>query len=183
MEELGASKLTRLPALSRSSEQLDQLWRDPSGPGAADRHKRNAPLFAEVRDAQGQDKNRDRKKDYVMGQGPKMPEAVALQNPHGQTQNPTQKKSVSRQDSEPAEEASSGARNSSGSTSPASSHASSRARVQSGSAADVSGRRPSNSSSNPPSPRVQEPTETEIRSSRSSPTQSKLPCENRPGSR
>lgn len=179
MEELGASKLTRLPALSRSSEQLDQLWRDPSGPGAADRHKRNAPLFAEVRDAQGQDKNRDRKKDYVKEQGAKMPEAVALQNPQGQTQNPTQIRSVSRQDSEPEEEA----RNSSRSTSPASFHSSSRARVQSGSAADVSGRRPSNSSSNPPSPRVQEPAEIEIRSSRSSPTQTKLPCENRPSSR
>lgn len=175
MEELGASKLTRLPALSRSSEQLDQLWRDPTGPGAADRHKRNAPLFAELRDVQGQ----DRKKDYVKGQGAKMP----LQNPQGQTQNPTQKMPASRQNSEPAEEAPSGARNSSRSTSPASSHSSSRARLQSGSAADVSGRRPSNSSSNPPSPRVQEPTETESRSSRSSPTQTKLPCENRPGPR
>lgn len=185
MEELGTSKLTRLPALSKSSEQLDQLWRYSTGPGGLDRDKRNVSFFAEVRKAQGQD--RDRKKEYLTEQAAKEPEVVGQKNTQVQTQNQTQKKSLLKQNSEPREDASEGTRNSSRSTSPASS-SSSRARVQSGSygpVADVSmyGRPPSETSSNPPSPRGLETGEREIKSSSSTPTQTKLPCENRPSSR
>lgn len=174
MEELGVSKLTRLPALSKSSEQLDQLWRYSTGPGGP-----------EVREAQGQD--RDGKKEYVMEQVAKEPEIVVQKNTQGQTQNQTQKKSLLKQNSEPREDASEGTRNSSRSTSPASS-SSSRARVQSGSygpVADVSmyDRPPSETSSNPPSPRGLETGEREIKSSSSTPTQTKLPPENRPSFR
>lgn len=184
MEELGVSKLTRLPALSKSSEQLDQLWRYSPGPGRAESDKMNVSFFAEVGEAQRQD--RGRKKD-VMEQVAKEPETVGQKNPQDQTQNQTQRKSLLKQHSEPREDASLGTRNSSRSTSPASS-SSSRARVVSGSygpVADVSmySRPPSETSSNPPSPRGLEMGEREIKSSLSSPTQMKLPCETRPGSR
>ncbi|KAK1882219.1 Protein Shroom1 [Dissostichus eleginoides] len=41
MEELGASKLPRPSAMSKSSEQLDQLWRDPTEPGGPVKDKRS----------------------------------------------------------------------------------------------------------------------------------------------
>lgn len=183
MEELGASKLTRPSALSKSSEQLDQLWRDSNGPGGPDREKRSVSFFAEVREAQ----DRGRKKQYVTEQAGKAPEIVGQKNTQGETQNQTQKKSFLKQNSERGEEATVGTRNSSRSTSPTCS-SSSRARVHSGSpgchgpVTDVF-RSNSETSSNPPSPRGLETSEREIKSASSSPTQAKLPCENRPSSR
>ncbi|XP_041808837.1 protein Shroom3 isoform X2 [Chelmon rostratus] len=178
MEELGASKLTRPSALSKSSEQLDQLWRDSTGPGGPDREKRSVLFFAEVKEAQ----DRGRKKQYLTEQSGKEPEIVGQKNIQGQTQNQTQKKSLLKQNSEPGEDATEGTRNSSRSTSPTSS-SSSRARVHSGSpgchgpVTDVF-RSCSETSSNPPSPRSLETSEREIKS-----TSSKLPCQNRPSSR
>ncbi|XP_076606907.1 protein Shroom1 isoform X1 [Chaetodon auriga] len=182
MEELGASKLTRPSALSKSSEQLDQLWRDSTGPGGPDREKRSVSFFAEVREAQ----DRGRKKQSVTEQAGKEPEIVGQKITQGQTQNQTQKKSLLKQNSEPGEDATVGTRNSSGSTSPTSS-SSSRARVRSGSpgchgpVTDVF-RFNSEASSNPPSPRGLETSEREIKSTSSSPTQAKLPSENWPSS-
>ncbi|XP_044079517.1 protein Shroom1 isoform X2 [Siniperca chuatsi] len=189
MEELGASKLTKLSALSKSSEQLDQLWRYSTGPGGPARDKRSVPFFAEVREAQGQD--RGRKKQYVTEQAGKEAEIVGQKNTQGQTQNQTQKKSLLKQNSEPGEDAIVGTRNSSRSTSPASC-SSSRARVLSGPSGSHgpvthddfrSSRPPSETSSNPPSPRGLETSEREIKSTSSTPTQTKLPFENRPSSR
>ncbi|KAM9348307.1 protein Shroom1 [Symphorus nematophorus] len=191
MEELGASKLTRPRALSKSSEQLDQLGRYSTGPGGPDRDKRSVSFFAEVREAQGQD--RGRKKQHGTEQAAKEPELIGQKNTQGQTQNQTQKKSLLKQNSEPAEDVTTaGTRNSSRSTSPTSSSSSSyRARVHSGPpgchgpVADVQGssRPPSETSSNPPSSRGQETSEKEIKSTSSTPTQTKLPCENRLSSR
>lgn len=188
MEELGASKLTRPSALSKSSEQLDQLWRHSSGSGGPDRDKRSVSFFAEVREAQGQD--RGRKKQYVTEQAGQEAEIVGQKNTQGQTQNQTQKKSLLKQNSEPGEDATVGTRNSSRSTSPASC-TSSRAKVHSGSPGSHdpvtdefrSSRPPSETSSTPPSPRGLETNEREIKSTLSTPIQTKLPCENRPSSR
>lgn len=194
MEELGTSKLTRPSALSKSSEQLDQLWRQSSGPEGPEGDKRNVSFFAEVREAQGQE--RARKKQYVLDQAGKEPEIVSQKNTQGQTQNHTQKKSPLKQNSEPAlgsvEDAGplTGTRNSSRSTSPASC-SSSRARAHSASSGSHgpvpdefrSSRPASESSSNPPTPRGQEASEREIKSTSSTPTQTKRPCENRLSSR
>ncbi|XP_070699818.1 protein Shroom1 isoform X2 [Pempheris klunzingeri] len=188
MEELGASKLTRLSALSKSSEQLDQMWRRSSGSGGLDRDKRSVSFFAEVREAQGQESRR--KKQYVTGQVGQEAEIAGQKNTQGQTQNQTQKKSLLKQNSEPGEDAALGTRNPSRSTSPAPS-SSSRVRVHSGSPGSHdpvtvefrSSRPPSETSSNPPSPRGLETSEREISSTSSTPTQTKLPCENRPSSR
>ncbi|XP_042355000.1 protein Shroom3 [Plectropomus leopardus] len=174
MEELGSSKLTRPSAMSKSSEQLDRLWRDSTGPGGPDRDKRSVSFFAEVRGAQGQD--RGRKKQNVTEKAGKEPEIV------GQNQ-----KTFLKQNSEAGEEATVGTRNSSRSTSPASC-SSSRARVHSASQGPVtdefrSSRPPSETSSEPPSPRCLETSEREIKPTSSTPTQTKLPCENRPSSR
>ncbi|XP_070774009.1 protein Shroom1 [Enoplosus armatus] len=189
MEELGALKLTRPSALSKSSEQLDQLWRYPTGSGGLDRDKRSVSVFAEVREAQGQD--RGRRKQYVTEQVGQEAEIVGQKNTQGQTQNQTQKKSLLKQNSEPGQDATEGTRNSSRSTSPASC-TSSRARVHSGPPGCYSpvtdddlrsSRPPSETSSNPPSPRGLESSEREIKSTLSTPTQTKLPFENRPSSR
>lgn len=185
MEELGASKVTRLSALSKSSEQLDQLWRYSAGPCGLDRDERSVSFFAEVREARGQ--YGDRKKEYVKEPGAKEPEIVGQKNIQEQTQNQTQKKSFFKQNSESGEDASVRTRNSSRSTSPASSF-SSRARVHSGfpgpaTDASMSGRPPSETSSNPPSPRGLETGEREIKSTSSTPTQTKLPFENMSSSR
>lgn len=188
MEELGASKLTRLSALSKSSEQLDQLWRHSTGLEGPDRDKRSVSFFAEVREAQGQD--RGRKKPYVTEQAGQEAEIVGQKNTQGQTQNQTQKRSLLKQNSEPGEDATVGTRNSSRSTSPASC-SSSRARVRSrspGSHDPVtdefrSSRPPSETSPNPPSPRGIETSDRETKSTSSTPTQTKLPFENRRSSR
>lgn len=178
MEELGASKLTKLSALSKSSEQLDQLWRYSAGPCGLDRDKRDVSFFAEVRKAQEQDG--DLKKEYVKEQAAKEPEIVGQKNTQEQTQNQTQRKPVLKQNSESGEDGSVRTRNSSRSTSPAFS-SSSRVRVHSGTAIDVSmsGRPPSETSSHPPSPRGLEAGEREIKSTSVTPTQTKLPLENR----
>ncbi|XP_049896235.1 protein Shroom1 isoform X1 [Epinephelus moara] len=183
MEELGSSKLTRPSALSKSSEQLDQLWRDSPGPGGPDRDKRSVSFLAEVRGSQGQ--GRGRKKQNVTEQAGKEPEIVGQRNTQGQTQNQTQKTPL-RQNSEPGEDATLGTRSSSRSTSPASC-SSSRARVHSGSHGPVadesrSSRPPSETSSDPSSPTCVETSEREIKSTSSTPTQTKLSCENRPSS-
>ncbi|XP_029304532.1 LOW QUALITY PROTEIN: protein Shroom1 [Cottoperca gobio] len=187
MEELGATKLKRPSALSKSSEELDQLWRDSTGPGGQHRDKRSVSVFAEVKEAQGQD--RGRKKQNVTEQAGQEPEIVGQRNTQGQTHNQTQKKSVLKQSSEPGEDATAGTRNSSRSTSPASC-STSRARVHSGSPGSHgpvtdevrSSRPPSETSSDPPSPRCPETSEREIKSTSSTPTQTKLPCENRSNS-
>ncbi|XP_059208447.1 protein Shroom1 isoform X2 [Centropristis striata] len=185
MEELGASKLTRPSALSKSSEQLDQLWRDSTGPEGTDRDKRSVSFFAEVREAQGQD--RGKKKQNVTEEMGKEPEVAGQKNTQEQTQNQTQKKSLLKQNSEPGED---GTRGSSRSTSPAS-RSCSRARVHSGPPGSHSpvtddfrsSRPPSETSSEPPSPRCLETSEKEIKSTSSTPTQTKPPFENRPSSR
>ncbi|XP_060911136.1 protein Shroom1 isoform X1 [Labrus mixtus] len=186
MEELGASKLTRLSALSKSSEQLDQISRHLTGPGGQNRHKRSVSFFAEVREPQGQDEGR--KKQNVTEQAEEM-EGLEKKT-QGQTQTPTQKKSMLKQNSEPEQDASAGTRNSSRSTSPAS-RSSSRARVHSGSPGFhgpvtdefKSSRPPSETSSNPPSPRGPDTCEGEMKFTLSTPTQTKLSYETRPSSR
>ncbi|XP_036974627.1 protein Shroom1 isoform X1 [Acanthopagrus latus] len=183
MEELGASKLTRPSALSKSSEQLDQLGRFSTGPGGQGRDKRSVSFFAEVRSAQGQERGRN-KQPVTEQVGPE-PGVVGQKNTQGQTQNQTQKKLL-KQNSEPGQDASVGTRNSSRSTSPASS-SSSRVRVHSGPPGSAtvefrSSRPPSETTSHPPSPRSLEPSEREISFTSSTPTQTKLPCENRPSS-
>ncbi|KAK5858828.1 hypothetical protein PBY51_002943 [Eleginops maclovinus] len=182
MEELGASKLTRPSAMSKSSEQLDQLWRDSTEPGGPVKDKRNVSFFAEVRETQGLVRGGTRpnvtgqKETAIVGQG------------HSQNQAHT--KSVSRQSSETGEDSSAGTRNASRSSSPASG-SSSRARIPSGSPGSHgpvtdevrSSRPPSETTPDPPSPRCPEPSEREIKSTSSTPPQTKLPCENRPSSR
>ncbi|XP_028276877.1 protein Shroom1 isoform X2 [Parambassis ranga] len=185
MEELGASKLTQLSALSKSSEQLDQLWRHSTGIGEPDREKRSVSYFAEVREAQGQE--RGKKKSFLSEHEM---EPFIQKNTQGQTQNQTQKKSLMKQNSEPEHDATLGTRNSSRSTSPTSC-SSTRARVRSASPGShglvtdefKSSRPPSETSSNPPSPRGLEISEREIKSTLSTPTQTKLACGNRPSSR
>ncbi|XP_008296452.1 protein Shroom3 isoform X2 [Stegastes partitus] len=181
MEELGASKL-KLSALSKSSEQLDQLWRHSTGPGGSDREQ-SVAYFAEVREAQGQE--RWRKKQYVSEETGKEPEVLGQKNTQEQTQNQTQKKPLLKQSSEPGEDATVGMRNSSRSTSPTCC-SSTRARIYSAPPAshnpvtDDSIRPPSEASSNPPSPKGPEISEREIKSTLPTPIQTKLPCENRP---
>lgn len=181
MEELGASKFARPSALSKSSEQLDQLWRSSTGPGGPNR---DISFITEVSEAKGQE--RGRKKQHLMDQEAKEPEIVVQKNTQGQMHNQTQKKSPLKQNSEPQENATVGTRNSSRPTSPASC-SSSRARIHSGSPGSHSpvtdefrgSRTPTESTSNPPSPRGSETSEREIKSTSSTPTQTKLPCENR----
>lgn len=176
MEELGASKLPRTSALSKSSEHLDQLWRHSTEPGGPDK---DISFISEVRKAQGQE--RGRKKQCVSEQEEKDSEIVGQKNTQGQTQNQTQKKSLIKQNSEPGEAATVGTRSSSRSTSPAS-YSSSQARVRSAShGADMlrSSRPPSETLSNPPSPRSLETSERNIKSTLSTPSQSNLPFENK----
>ncbi|XP_045895135.1 protein Shroom1 isoform X1 [Micropterus dolomieu] len=186
MEELGESKLTRPSVLSRSSEQLDQLWRYSTGPGGPDRDKKSNKFFSVVREAQWQ--NRGRKKQHVTEQAGQEPEIVGQKITQGQIQNQTQKRSLLKKISEPGEDATVGTRNSSRSTSPAFC-SSSRARVPSECHSPVrdddefrSSRPPSETSSNPPSPGGLETSKREIKSTASTPTQTNLPFENRPSS-
>lgn len=172
MEELGALKLKARPsALSKSSEQLDQLRRQD---------KRSAAFFAEVREAQGQDRGRRRQNQPE--QPGKERETKSTQGP---THNQTQRKSLPKQNSEPGEGGATVESN--GSTSPtSSSSSSSRTRVHSGPGrlpAMDAFRPPSETSSHPPSPRGPDSSETEVESTSSTPTQTKPPCENRPSSR
>ncbi|XP_034062540.1 protein Shroom3 [Gymnodraco acuticeps] len=172
MEELGASKLPRPSAMSKSSEQLDQLWRDPTEPGGPVKDKRSVSFFAEVRETQGL--VRGGMKHNVTGQ---KETAIVGQ---GQTQNQAHIKSVSRQSSETEESASA-----SRSSSPASCRTPSGSPGSHGPVTDEvrSSRPPSETPPDPPSPRCPETSEREIKSTSSTPTQTKLPCENRPSSR
>lgn len=198
MEELGALKLARPSALSKSSEQLDRLWRHSTGSGEPDRDKRSIACFpADVQEvkAQGQDRGRkSRWESHEAGKEQDITEKIT----QGHVQNQTQTKLPLKQNSEPipssGEDAAPlntiGMRNRSRSTSPASG-SSSRLRVHSGSPSSQgpvtddfrsSSRPPSEASSNPPSPRDQETSEREVRSTSSTPTQTKPPYENRPSS-
>lgn len=178
MEELGASKL-KLSSLSRSFEQLDQLWKGSTGPGGMDQDKSNVSNFAEIRDAQGQHRNVDQvaKESEIFGQ----------KNTQRQMQKQTQKMSLLKQNSDPQEDPSVGTKSSSRSPSPTS-FSSSRTRVYSGfqgTVTDVSmsSRPPSETLSNPTSPRALETSEREIKSTSLSPTLTRLPFENGPNSR
>ncbi|XP_071373116.1 protein Shroom1 isoform X2 [Centroberyx affinis] len=200
MEELGASKFTRPSALSKSTEQLDQLWSRSTGPGVIlgpDREKRSVSYFGEGRGEKAQGQERERRNQWVSERAAQGQENVVQKNAQGQTQNQTQKKSLLKQDSAPllaSEEdavplTTAGTRDSNRSTSPASS-SSSRVRVHSGSPGshgsvtdEVRLSRPSSEASNPPSPRGRETSEREIKSTSSTPNQTKLPYENRLSSR
>ncbi|XP_041864556.1 protein Shroom1 [Melanotaenia boesemani] len=177
MEELGTSKLTKLSALSKSSEQLDQLRGHSAGPRGPEKDEKSTLYFAELREAQWQERGRNRQTGKEL-------EIVTQKNTQGQTPNQTQKTTLVKQSSEPGEDAGPGERSSTTSDSPTSS-SSLQARVHSaspGSNATTtdevrSNRAPCETSSNPPSPKGQEITETEIRPTLSTPTQTKLPCE------
>ncbi|KAM4726153.1 protein Shroom1 isoform 2-T5 [Anableps anableps] len=147
MEELGASKITKVSAMSKSSEHLDQLWRNSPEPAG----DRSASHFAEDRDARRQE---TRKEAEYVGQN----------NSQGQSQHQTQKHSLEKQSSEQGENTT-GEMSSGRSITPASSG------------------EPSETFSNPPSPRGQKISEWEIKSTCSTPTQTKLHCESTPVSR
>ncbi|XP_029956156.1 protein Shroom3 [Salarias fasciatus] len=187
MEELGASKVTKLAALSKSSEQLDQLWRHSSGPGGQNRDKRSVSFFAEVREAQGLEIE---KKDKQMA-SELIGKEVAVEyqnNTQGQTQNQTQRKSLLKQSSEPEQDEGAATKNSSRSTSPASSSASQTwghsASCGSHSPVESRSSRPqSGTSSDSHYHRSVEINEREMKSTSPSPTQTKLLGESRPSSR
>lgn len=179
MEELGALKVTRPSALSKSSEQLDQLWNSSTGPEGSDK---DISFIAEAKV-----QKRGKKKQNLMEQEAKEPEIVVQKNTQGHTENQTQKKSQLKQNSEPQEDATVGTRNSSRPTSPAFC-SSFRARIHSGSSGSHSPvtdefkgfRLPNESASSLPSPRGPETGERELKSTSSTPTQTKPPFENRP---
>lgn len=154
MEELGASKVTKTCSLSKSSEQLDQLWRSSAGPGGSNRD----PLFIKAKEQE-----RDRRNEAKE-------EIFSQKNTQGPVQNQTQKRSPLKQKSESQEKAT-GTKNSSRPTSPAS-RSSSRARSLSGSHSPVT----DESTSKTPSPRAPETSEREISSASSTPTQTNRPC-------
>ncbi|KAM4620368.1 protein Shroom1 [Polymixia lowei] len=182
MEELGVSKLARTSALSKSSEQLDQLRGRPTG---LDREKRSVSFFGEERGQTARGQDREQKERWGLQQVGQGSETQA--QGHTQSQNP--KRFLTKQDSAPLlgseDEAgpptSAGTRDSSRSTSPASP----------GSVEDeVRLSRPTSEASNPSSPRGQErsreSSEREIKSTLSTPSvsnQMKPPHENRPSSR
>ncbi|CAN9501794.1 unnamed protein product [Ophioblennius macclurei] len=187
MEELGASKLTKLAALSKSSEQLDQLRNRSTGPGAQNKDKRNVSFFAEVREAQVLEKEK-KKKQIASVLIRKEAEMEGQRNTQGQTENQTQRKSLLKQNSEPEQDAGAAMKNSSRSTSPASSYGS-RSRGHSASSGSHSpdqsrsSRPQSETPSDSNSHRSVEISEWETKSTSPSPTQTKLPCESRPNSR
>lgn len=179
MEELGTSKVTRLPAISKSSEQLDTLG-SLTGPVGFNGDKRNVPVFPDARQAQGQ--GRDTRPGYVTQQSAE-PESVRVTQ--GQTSDPTQRRSSLKNHSDPEEDPAAVTRNSSRSTSPTS-PSSCRVRGLSGphgplSNTPTSSRPPSEST--PPSPRGLESSECESKSTSPSPTQTRPPSESRSISR
>lgn len=181
MEELGGSKLTKPSAHSKSSEHLDRLGRHSTGPGRPDRDEPSASYFVGVREAHHLEGGRKK-------QTTQDPEFAGQKNAQGQTQNQTQKKALLKQSS--GEDAPAWERSSCGSNSPLS-NSSSRARVHSaspgchGPVTDElgSGRKPSEATCSPPLSRGQEVSEREIKSTVSTPTRTKVPCENTPSSR
>ncbi|KAM9332429.1 protein Shroom1 isoform 1-T2 [Pholidichthys leucotaenia] len=180
MEELGASKLTKVSALSKSSEQLDQLWRYSAG-SSEGQHKRSVPNFTEIKEARGQE--RRRKKLNVLEQKGKESNITGQKNSQGELLNQTQQKSLLKQNSESGEDEIVGTRNSSRSTSPSSSSHAKLQPVSPSSHSPVQDEFRSSSvhsetSSNPPSPSGSEISEKEMKSILPFPTQTKLPCEN-----
>ncbi|XP_057676513.1 protein Shroom1 isoform X2 [Corythoichthys intestinalis] len=177
MEELGASKLTRLSTLSKSSEQLDQACREVG----------NSSLFAEVKEAQGMERGW---KKYALNLAKKETDISDLKGP---AQFDTEKKSNLNPASDPAPvdgeeiglKPTTGRRNLSGSHSPTSCWSS-------------RGKRKSSGSRSPPTDKFlsskpplevshclggQETIEREVRSTMFSTTQMKQPCENKMDSR
>lgn len=173
MEELGVSKLNKLPALSKSSEQLDKLRRNSNRLEGAERHE---ICFAEEREAARRVKQME-----------KEPEFVGQKNTQGQIQ--TQRKPLLKQNSEPGEDASVGEGSSSRSNSPTftcSSHVKvcSSAGLQAPIIPELRSDRALNENfSNLPTPRGQKISESEKKPSSSSSIQSKMTCENTPCSR
>lgn len=182
MEELGASKLMRPSALSKSTEQLDQLWRHSTGSVERERKKRSVSSF--VSEARDVTHEKERSKEWVSHEAVKNPDMT--QETTQEQQNQTRKRFPVKQNSEPIlgrKEADVGTRETNSSTSPSSS---ARLRLHSQGAVPNESRpiRPlSEASSNPPSPRGQDPNEREIKSTSSSPTQTKPPHEIRPSFR
>uniref|UniRef100_A0A3Q2NVZ4 Shroom family member 1 n=1 Tax=Fundulus heteroclitus TaxID=8078 RepID=A0A3Q2NVZ4_FUNHE len=150
MEELGASTVTKVSTLSKSSEHLDQLRKNSAEPAGEYRNERKAAHLAEDRSARRQE---SRKEAEFVGQS----------NSQGQSQHQTRSNSPERQRPEQGGDAA-GERGSAGAVSPASSG------------------ELSETVSNPPSLRGQKTSEREIKSSSSTPTQTKLPCESPPSS-
>lgn len=164
MEELGTSKITRLPVISRSSEQLDQL-RSSDGP---------APFSRETREVSARGQGRDGNAEDV----PQQEEPGTGPITQGHTPNQTQRRS----NPDPGEDLCVPTRASSGSTSPTS-PSSWRISPLPASHSLPSSRPPSETLSNPPSPRGLEAGEGGSRSVPLSPTQTKAPCESRCGTR
>ncbi|XP_027887490.1 protein Shroom1 isoform X3 [Xiphophorus couchianus] len=148
MEELGASKITKVSTLSKSSEHLDQLRRNSAEPAGRSRNIRSISHFAEDGDARRQE---TRKEEEFVGQN----------NSQGQNQHQTQKHPPQKQSSEQREDAT-------------------RETGSGGSVSPVSSGEPSETFSNPPSPKGQKISEWEIKSTCSTPTQTKRPCESTP---
>nr|XP_015816868.2 protein Shroom1 [Nothobranchius furzeri]XP_015816869.2 protein Shroom1 [Nothobranchius furzeri] len=167
MEELGASKPAKVEAMSKSSEELDNLARNWSL--GLERQERSASNVAEERKFQQRENQKD-----------KEPEVVGQKNTQGHVQNQIQRNPLLKQSSELGQEGTKGERSSSRSSSPTST-SSSRARVCSASLgshvaiADEfrSERSPSESLSNPPSPRGQNINEREMKSTSSTPSRTK----------
>lgn len=178
MEELGTSKITRLPAISKSSEQLDRR-RSLNVPVGFDGEQRGVSVFAESGQVQGQE--RDAKAENVPQQAAEEPESVLITQ--GPTPHQTQRKSPFKQHPEPGEDPAAPTGDSSGSTSPASPSASGIGLLPGshGPASDTftSSRPPSETLSNPPSPRGLEDSGCGGRSFPPSPTQTKPACESR----
>lgn len=169
MEELGTSKMARLPAISKSSEQLDQLG-SLSGPVGFIGEKRNPSVFAEARRAQSQ--GREGMAESVPQQAAEEPESFPI-TPGAPASNQTQRKSSLKHNPEPEEDPTATSRDSSRSTSPTS-PSTSRIGLPPGSHGP-----PSEPLSNPPSPRALETGGCGSRSVPPSPTQTTPPCESR----
>lgn len=202
MEELGISKHTRPLALSKSTEQLDQLLSRSARPGGMlglDREKRSMSLFREsLREkAQGQEGERGKQLWSEAERARQGQENIDQNNAQGQTQNQTQKNLLLKQDSTPLHSSeddagpltTAGIKDLSRSSSPVSSSVS-RARVHSGSPGsqraatdELRLSRPSSEASNPPSPRSQETSARQVKSTSAKPNQTKLSHENRPSTR
>ncbi|XP_061607959.1 protein Shroom1 [Phyllopteryx taeniolatus] len=179
MEELEAFKLTRMSAMSKSSEQLDQACRDI----------RNVSFLAEVREAQGKEWGRKR-----YGLNPA--EKTDISDLKAQTQIDTQKKSSLKHNSDPAPvdgedvglNPTTGRRTLSGSHSPTSCSSSRGKRQSSGSRSPptdkfLSSKPPIEAPSYMHSCGDPETIEKGVLSTLSSTTQIKQPSENRPSSR
>ncbi|XP_047235056.1 protein Shroom1 isoform X2 [Girardinichthys multiradiatus] len=92
MEELGASKLTKVSGLSKSSEHLDRLRKDSAEPAGVSRNERSASNDAEDRDARRPETRKEA-------------EFVGPNNSQVQSQHQTQKNPPEKQDTEQGEDA------------------------------------------------------------------------------